>query len=273
MALRYNFTVTIFTPSKKSGATQAAKNGQVLQVITHIPNVTADLPNRITVLKKTNSLPVTEDPEPAITPAEVASLRSLGLPPMSLEVLQQPLAERIQQAMTDLEVDESMSDHQLYRYYRLLPGDLTEAYASNDLVQPIHGRRSLEIPVTFLSPSRRIARLDSHVLAHRAGTKELRHLLDVPTSKGQWHVEPRGAHSTLAPDAFWETAQGKTAIEYDSGTYAATTIQKKIQKFRELDARHIVWGVPSSSRLLNLNEKFSLDLRLCEWWKNDNQGG
>lgn len=269
LALRYGFRIIVFTPSRVRGQKFAERHADILDLIHHLPNEDDELqaPSRLHVVTADTGF-TTPHVGPATNPYESDKLRARGVGEETLSIFALPLKERIERAMSDLEVDGVISYGQLLRYYRLDAGDLVGVPFTRDLIQPVHTLKSFEEQVVFFCASKKLARRTGPILAHRAGTGELRRLLGAPADHN-WQVEKRNVHQSEEPDAYWSGPQGLTAVEYDTGTYTATTIRFKMDKFRERGATQIIWGVPAPKRKANLETKFNLDVRLCRWWETE----
>lgn len=192
-ALAYGFKVIILTPNARRGHGLATSNALFFRVIPYLPNQVSEADElgevRLKVLDRERTR---ASDTPSITGSEAERRKVLGVPDLTLDILQMVRAERIDRARADLDVDTVMTLTQLEKYYDLKAADLNGVLSIEEIVRPVHGRTSEAVDVTFLLGSQRFSRLSAPALGHRAGTTELRHQLGAEAKRETWQVEKRG---------------------------------------------------------------------------------
>ena len=149
----------------------------------------------------------------------------------------------------DLETDRVLSSGQLKRYYGLSLIELENCNFKSVETFLAPSRGSLCYgQVTFVGLSSRLGRLEGNSLRHLAGIAEMRHVLGAPA--GDWTSLAAARQQPRTPDAFWETARGLLAIEYDVGSYSPTQIKEKAKSFKRYAGQ--IWGTPSRQRVRHL---------------------
>jgi hypothetical protein len=267
-ALFNRFRIIVITPHPRRGQKMALKHQQVLSLITHLPNQSDD-PDEVGEMRLTilDSERERYAESASITASQAERRAALGVPDLTLEILQLNRAERIDRARADLEIDQVMTVSQLERHYDLEAADFNGTLSVRELVRPVHTRMRDIRNVTFLLASSRLANLSAPTLGHKAGTTELRHQLGAVADEDTWRVEKRGRHAGELPDATWVTPHGLVGVEYDSGAYSPTMISFKIQNFRALEITDIQWGTTNVLRCQRLARRHNINVRLTEWWK------
>ena len=151
----------------------------------------------------------------------------------------------------DLNVDKALSYGQLYHYYNLTLADIAVCehnYKEVFIALSHHSRMFKRVGFITLKPYKR---LSANALRHLAGVAELRRQL--AASRDSWCVERRFSAET--PDALWQSCKGPVAIEFDTGSYSKTVLQKKLSAFSSLRQ---IWGSPSPKRVAYLNQLMHL---------------
>jgi len=168
-----------------------------------------------------------------------------------------------------LATDHVLTHTQLKRYYRARREVLEKLPSTTLTVQPGHMRHGLQVDVTFYALSRkRLRDTRAGLLAHIAGTAELRHVLGVPADRWESRVHRRRYGEQ--PDACWWDEDGvENVAEYDSGTYTRGEVQDKFEHFEQRGTERVVWGVVSSVRARNLRLVLPawVDVRVLRWWE------
>lgn len=269
-ALAEDFQVILITPNARKGQRLIEKNASFLQVVQYLPDLQADYEKLVRLARPK---PHTEPPDPGPYLAGEAwrtDPKYIALPLAVQHILTSNRDKRIAAALRSIEVDGVMSAAQLYTFYGLQPADLPGIFSVRTYLRTSPLLASSEQAVTFLTLSRRLARLDDHRLAHRCGTGRMRHLLNVPADPSRWKAEYRGRLKLEEPDALFVDARGdEIAIEYDGGTYSPAVIERKIDTFSDRGFR-VIWGVSHLARKRKLNAEIGIRLvggiLLAEWW-------
>lgn len=73
------------------------------------------------------------------------------------------------------------------------------------------------------------------------------------------------------PDAKWIDENGQAwAVEFDPGNYIYSTIEDKLQSFRDQDYAGVIYSVTSPVRQRNIYKRFEKQLGraplLVQWW-------
>lgn len=97
---------------------------------------------------------------PAITELQASDLRHQGVPDLTLEILQLTRKDRIERAHEALACDGVITEGQLKRHFALEAEDFPKVPFLEDLAQPIHMRRSLEVSVRFFLASRKLGQAE-----------------------------------------------------------------------------------------------------------------
>lgn len=155
-----------------------------------------------------------------------------------------PLSSRLHNLANDLEVDKALTKAQLLRHYRLQLEDVPTKtfYTVEHSLSPTKGSGSPQLN-TFVCSSSTIARRRGRKLQHLAGVTEMRHLLGAHTA--DWRNNADDSNGEGEEDGEWRSPQGRTAIEYDIGSYSTKYILNKAHSLRWKGYDSIIWGCPS----------------------------
>ena len=160
-----------------------------------------------------------------------------------------------------LQIDKVLSDGQLERMGikpSLFPG-------RQESIRPVSQRRFGERFVTFRALEARTLNAPSHKLGHLAGTAELRMMLAQTEEIESW-VSGACVAMGKEPDARAVIAGRSVLIEFDTCTYDARTVQKKIDAFR-VEGR-VVWGTTSRIRAERIAQKYpEVKALYVPWWE------
>lgn len=208
---------------------------------------------------------------PAITELQAIGLRHQGVPDLTLEILQLTRKDRIERAHEALACDGVMTEGQLKRHFALEAEDLPKVPVLEDLAQPVHMRRSLEVSVRFFLASRKLGKAEVPQLAHRAGAAELRYMYGIHPDRCEV-VRPqvqKPRRDFEEPDAIWfpdlADRTQRVAVEFDTGSYPRKVVEAKREVFRKQYGR-IVWGVTSARRQEAISSWLTQRIDLAQWW-------
>lgn len=269
-ALSQDFEVYLITPNARRNHKLIERASSFLHVIQFRPELPEGAAQLIRAIRPS---PHQKPPAPGPYLAGEAwrtDPRFRSLPTSVQNILQKTREERIAAALRSIEVDGVMSAAQLRSFYALEPADIPGVLRVETHLRTTPTQPASEQEVTFLTLSRRLARLDDHRLAHRCGTGRMRHLLNVPADPERWKAEHRGRLKLEEPDALYTSSKSiEIAIEYDAGTYRPATIERKLTTFNDRGFK-IVWGVSNPVRQRKLAAEIGAslchDVLLAEWW-------
>ncbi|THF69841.1 hypothetical protein E7T06_10075 [Deinococcus sp. Arct2-2] len=272
-ALAYGFHVHVFTPQPKLGQAKAAQFRQFLTLETRVPGHAQAQGSRLLLtqldaqqdrtgdgpfLSRYHALALYDSPDP-------------GLPIPTVDLLLLDKSERRERFFADLAADRVISYGQLRRHYGLDEHDLDRVPYVETVLQPTHMRKALEVKTRFFLGQKSLQSMSDHSLMHFAGTGEMRRILGVRTGD-HWRVNPRHVRASEEPDAVFRSPHGEVAVEFDTGTYTMTTIQKKLGAFSDRAFLETVWGVTSINRQRHLREEIGSQLKrdilLADWWSD-----
>lgn len=271
-ALAHRFRVILFTPSLTRGQGLAQTHASMLTVISYLPGGGSSERAQLTTFNPGSS---EEYAGPALTPIirDMFVRKHPGLfPEQTLTLLGERRADRIEQFKTDLQVDRVISAEQLRRHYFLSPNDLKNVRYVEAIMRPVHGRVSLEIKTRFYLIGAALQRVDDNVLAHYAGTGEMRRIMNVPADE-KFMVNTRKRVARDDPDAVFQSPYGPIAFEYDSGSYKLEDVQSKFESFGQQDYLQTIWGtanhnrVPTIEKIMREEEGLKGQVILSEWWR------
>ena len=151
----------------------------------------------------------------------------------------------------DLSVDHVVTTAQAKRWYGLRQRDLVMGglHLEPRYLSLSNGARHFK-RVTFVLSDERGRDRSTSALYHLAGTAEIRYILQAPPSS--WASTAARLFATMTPDALWESAEAKVAIEFDTGSYSRQRILDKAKAFSAYDRQ--VWGAPTATRVSNLRK-------------------
>lgn len=270
-ALAHNFRLILFTPSQARGQHLAERHASILTVIHHLPGGTGER------VKLTSFKPITDDAYAG--PASSALLEDLVLrkdqslfPQLTLDLLRERRAERIEQFRADLDVDQVISAEQLRRHYMLRPQDLKNVRYVEAIMHPVQGRVSLEVKTRFYLASAALQYQDDTALGHLAGVGEMRRTMNVQADKS-FQLNPKRRLARDAPDAVYHSTYGPVAFEFDTGTYTLSTVQSKLESYVQQGYLQTIWGtanhrrVPTIEGIMEREEGAKGQVILSEWWR------
>ncbi|MCD0163462.1 hypothetical protein IHN63_19410 [Deinococcus sp. 6YEL10] len=110
------------------------------------------------------------------------------------------------------------------------------------------------------------------MLAHYAGTGEMRRIMNVPADE-KFELSPRRKLARDAPDAVFHSPYGPIAFEYDTGVYLLKNVQSKFESFVQQDYLRTIWGtanhnrVPTIEKIMREEEGLKGQVILSEWWR------
>lgn len=269
-ALSKRYFLVILTPSKRKGEGIAARYESFIRLRTHLPRTTSDAS-----LTRFFTVPTgkPKDASPILTSASAQKARRARnpLPELTLETLQLNRRSRIEQAEAALMCDGVLTSQQLERHFGLVPTDLSGHLATTTVVRPKGKSCRTEVTTHLLVAHRRMTRLSDEVLMHRVGLSGTRQQLSIPPDPERWIVEPGGRTSVELPDAKWVNENGEQwAVEFDPGNYTYSTVEDKLQSFRDQDYSSIIYSVTSAVRQRNIYQRFEKQLGqmpvLVQWW-------
>lgn len=272
-ALAHRFRVILFTPSPSRGQGLAQTHASMFTVISYLPGGGNGERLQLTVLKPGSS---EEYAGPALTPmAQDLYTRQHPtlFPNQSLALLRERRIDRIEQFKADLQVDRVISAEQLRRHYFLSPNDLQNVRYVEAIMHPVYSRASLEIKTRFYLAGAALQREDDNVLAHYAGTGEMRRIMNVPADE-KFILNKRHRLARDAPDAVFQSPYGPIAFEYDTGSYKLATVQSKFESFVQQDYLRTIWGtanhrrVPTIEKIMREEEGLKGQVILSEWWRD-----
>ncbi|WP_135230476.1 replication-relaxation family protein [Deinococcus fonticola] len=257
-ALFHNLRVVVLTPNVRRGKRLQERESSWLKLVHCLP--LAEAKGRV-------MYPASDDPRASEAALHVPT--DTALPELTRQILCLSRDARLHHARRALAVDSVMSTQQLRRHYGLEAGDLQDTPYVHALIHPCHGRYGLEVSTRFFLASPRMQYVHHHHLAHRAGLAEMRMQLSVEADTSVWQTEPRSRLSYEQPDAIWCTPKGSVAVEYDTGSYSMSTIQKKRETFSDRGFAATLWGVPAAKRQQRLQREFGEEVMLAQWFNRE----
>lgn len=254
----HGLRVVVLTPNVRRGKKLQERERSWLELVSCLPLKAAD--GRV-------MYPTPDDPRGSETAIYVPT--DTPLPELTRQTLRLSRDARIQRAKEALLVDSVLSSQQLQRHYGLETGDMVDVPFVHALIHPCHSRYGLEVSTRFFLASPRMQYVHHHHLAHRAGLAEMRMQLSVYADAKIWQIEPRSRLSYEQPDAIWHSSRGSIAVEYDTGSYSMSTIQKKRETFSDRGFAATLWGVPAAKRQQRLQREFGEEVMLAQWFNKD----
>ena len=157
---------------------------------------------------------------------------------------------RIKALLADLEIDRAITERQLERHYHLdILGPPVKSF-----VRTVFPSASIDTfqHCKIYTLSTKVTRMQSGMVLHLLGTAEMRHALGAGVE--DWSSSAHRLGQTLIPDALWTTEHGEVAIEFDTGTYRYSLIDKKMRAFEKYAG--VIWGTPSEQRAARIHKLY-----------------
>ncbi|WP_216325658.1 hypothetical protein [Deinococcus aestuarii] len=270
-ALRRGFWVILLSPSARRGQQLAATHPawlKVIHVVPRLPQASSqdDLTVPIFAFKGPGDDPVIV-PETEQLTLERLAARGHYYGPLWVSVLSRPRAARVAAFRQALAVDRVISGHQLFRLYGLEPSDVHDVHHVDTQLKPVHSDAAQVVHARFYVSDRRLIQRDVTFLSHAAGVAEMRVLLNVPPDPSRWLTGVAlGRREFCKPDAVLVTEFGRTAVEYDTGSYTRSVIADKLGAFRDQSYEDVIWGVPGEARRERLAQEWDLRVLLTRWF-------
>jgi hypothetical protein len=161
-----------------------------------------------------------------------------------------------------LQVDKVLCDGQLERLGiepSLFPG-------RRESVRPVSHRRFEDRHITFRAlEAKTLNSAAVYELAHLAGTAEIRSMLSATEQIEAW-VAGMYSHTGNEPDARAVIAGVPLLVEFDTCSYDARIVRKKMRAFRK--EGQVVWGTTSALRADRLGQKYpEAAVLYVPWWE------
>ena len=161
-----------------------------------------------------------------------------------------------------LQIDKVLSDGQLERMGikpSLFPG-------RQESIRPVSQRRFAERFVTFRAlDARTLQKGAAFELGHLAGTAEIRMML-AQTEEIEGWVSGAYGYKGNEPDARAMIAGNPVLVEFDTCSYEARTVWKKMRAFRK--EGQVVWGTTSPLRADRIAQKYpEAAVLYVPWWE------
>lgn len=179
-------------------------------------------------------------------------------------------------AIEILEADRALTGRQLYVYHSIHPKLLTNLGRRDVTLAPRKNWSDAPVTARFYGLNQRdLDRLHPAACGHYAGIAGLRHRLQV--GPASWHHlraggqdRIRGLEPGCVPDAWYQGAGGRVAVEYDTGTYSMGLVEEKMLEYQQ-DYSLIVWGATSDirrARLKSLASELYVRASVMDatWW-------
>ena len=160
-----------------------------------------------------------------------------------------------------LQIDKVLCDGQLERLGikpSLFPG-------RREPVRPVSHRRYEDRHITFRALDHKTLNAAVYELAHLAGTAEVRSMISASEQIEGW-VAGMYSHTGNEPDACAVIAGVPVLVEFDTCSYDARIIQKKMRAFRK--EGQVVWGTTSALRADRVAQKYpDAAVLYVPWWE------